>query len=238
MNSYGAQQNKFIMEIKMNSKKILIIVPTRHRNEKSIEFAKEFFKNSTISDLLFGLDEDDAHNYERVSGALYDVNPRLRLNGTLNLLALKNVNDYEYIGFMGDDHRVRTKNWDIEIYQRIKETKNVVAYGNDLIQLDKLPTAVLLDSNIIKTLGFMSPPVLTHLYLDNFWKELGTRLQTLRYFSDIIIEHMHFVAGKADKDEMYVEVNSKEMNKKDKTAFYKYLDTDFEQDIKKFYVER
>jgi len=215
-------------------KKILIIVPTRNRNQKSIEFADEFLKNSSISDLLFGLDEDDANNYTRIENVLYEVNPRLRLNGTLNLLAEKYSQKYEYIGFMGDDHRTRTKNWDLIMYEKIKNIPNVVSYGNDLIQSEKLPTAVIMDSNIIRTLGFMSPPVLTHLYLDNFWKALGERLNTLTYFPDIIIEHMHFVSGKADKDLIYQEVNSKEMTKKDKGAFHSYVETDFENDIKKF----
>ena len=40
----------------MNS--VLLIVPTRGRPDKSIEFYEEFKKNSTITDLVFGLDDD------------------------------------------------------------------------------------------------------------------------------------------------------------------------------------
>ncbi len=214
-------------------KKILIIVPTRNRNIKTHEFATEFFKNSTISDLIYGLDDDDQQNYDRLDNVIYEINPRLRLNGTLNLIANKYASKYEYIGFMGDDHRTRTYNWDSIMYEKMKTISNVVAYGNDLYQGEKLPTSVIMDSNIIRRLGYMSPPSFTHLYLDNFWKELGTRLKTLTYFPDIIIEHMHFVLGKADKDELYSEVNSKEMNKKDKLAFENYVLNDLENDLRK-----
>jgi hypothetical protein len=214
-------------------KKILIIVPTRNRNIKSKEFAQDFFINSDISDLLFGLDDDDQQNYERISGVLYDINPRMRLNGTLNFLAKKYSTNYEYISFMGDDHRIRTKNWDSIIYDQIKDINFSIAYGNDLIQKEKLPTAVIMDSKIIQRLSYMSPPSLTHLFLDNFWKDLGIRLQTLKYFPKVIIEHMHYSNGKSDKDSMYEEVNSKEMFKKDRTAYEIYLKNNFENDVSK-----
>lgn len=214
-------------------KKILVIVPTRNRNQKSKEFAECFFANSKISDLLFGLDEDDETHYERISGALYEINPRLRLNGTLNLLAVKYANQYEYIAFMGDDHRIRTQGWDEILYEKIKSIPNAVAYGNDLIQKEKLPTAVIMDSNIITKLGFMSPPVLTHLYLDNFWKDVGSNLGTLTYFDDIIIEHMHYFRGKSEIDEIYAEVNSSKMKNQDKTAYENYKNTQFTLDMEK-----
>lgn len=214
-------------------KKILVIVPTRNRYEKCKEFAKEFFINSDISDLLFGVDDDDQQNYERISGALYDINPRMRLNGTLNFLAKKYATKYEYISFMGDDHRIRTKKWDSIIYDQIKNINFSIAYGNDLIQKEKLPTAVIMDSKIIQRLSYMSPPQLTHLFVDNFWKDLGSRLQTLKYFSEVIIEHMHYSTGKSNNDLMYKEVNSKEMMKKDRAAYKMYLENSFENDIRK-----
>ena len=215
-------------------KKILVIVPTRDRNEKCREFAEEFFKNSSISDLLFGLDDDNHKKYDRLPGVFYDVNPRMRLNGTLNHLARKYCNQYEYISFMGDDHRIRTPKWDLTIYESIKTIPNVVAYGNDLIQKERLPTAVIMDSKIIQVLGYMSPPCLTHLFLDNFWKELGTKLNTLKYFGDVIIEHMHYTKGKSEKDSLYTEVNSDEMYQKDRAAYKNYLLTDFPGELRRF----
>jgi hypothetical protein len=134
---------------------------------------------------------------------------------------------------MGDDHRIRTKNWDSIIYEQIKNINFSIAYGNDLIQMERLPTAVIMDSKIIQRLTYMSPPSLTHLFLDNFWKDLGDRLQTLRYFPEVIIEHMHYSTGKSDKDLMYEEVNSKEMTKKDRSAYKIYLENNFENDVRK-----
>jgi len=216
-------------------KKILVIVPTRSRNHKTKEFVEEFFKNSEISDLLFGLDDDDQHTYDRIQNVKYEVNPRLRLNGTLNLLAKKYCEHYECISFMGDDHRTRTKGWDSIIYEKIKDIPFGIAYGNDLLAEERLPTAVIMKSEIIKRLGFMSPHSLTHLYLDNFWLDLGKRLNSIHYFPKVIIEHMHYGRkGKSPKDDIYIEVNSPEMHKKDKLAYKIYLQENFENDLKKF----
>jgi hypothetical protein len=201
--------------------KVLLVVPTRGRPEKSIEFYEEFKRTSTITDLVFGLDDDDVE-YPRIDGVLYEVNPRAMMNGTLNLIANKYADKYEYIAFMGDDHRPRTIGWDQKLVDSIANVKNGIAYGNDLFQGENLPTAVLLKSTIVKTLGFMAPTSLKHLYLDNFWKDMGQELNSLRYLDDVIIEHMHFLVGKSEEDSGYVEVNSYEISNHDRLAYLEY----------------
>jgi hypothetical protein len=212
--------------------KVLLIVPTRGRPSKSIEFYDEFKKTSTITDLVFGLDDDDVE-YPRIDGVLYEVNPRAMMNGTLNLIANKYADQYEYIAFMGDDHRPRTPGWDVELVNSIKDIKHGIAYGNDLLQGRNLPTAVLLKSSIVKILGFMAPPAMKHLYLDNFWKDMGIELHSLFYRDDIIIEHLHFAAGKAVKDAGYAEVNSSEVFNHDRLAYLNYMTTQMSDDIEK-----
>jgi hypothetical protein len=210
--------------------KVLLIVPTRGRPTKSLEFYDEFKKNSTITDLVFGLDDDDVE-YPRIDGVMYEVNPRAMMNGTLNLIATKYADQYEYIAFMGDDHRPRTPGWDAELVNSIKDIKHGIAYGNDLLQGRSLPTAVLLKSSIVKTLGFMAPPAMKHLYLDNFWKDMGIELRSLFYRDDVIIEHLHPAAGKADNDSGYLEVNSSAIFEHDRLAYGNYMSTQMSNDI-------
>lgn len=214
-------------------KKMLTIVPTRSRNEKHKELTELFLKTSEVSDLLFGLDEDDQHNYERLSGVLYDTNPRLKMNGTLNLLANKYCHEYEYICFIGDDHRPRTQGWDLKLIESIKDKKYGMAYGNDLLKGKKLPTAILMSSEIIRKIGYMAPPILIHLFLDNFWKDFGIALGTLTYSNDIIIEHMHYAHDKSEVDEIYLEVNSSQVYSQDKINYEKYRETQFNIDLGK-----
>jgi hypothetical protein len=62
-----------------------------------------------------------------------------------------------------------------------------------------------------------------HLYLDNFWMRLGNDLNALRYMPEIIIEHLHPIAGKAEWDQGYKDVNAEEVYSADKKAFDDYL---------------
>ena len=215
----------------MLGKDVLVIVPTRGRPDASVEFHKEFLAKSMISDLMFAIDEDDADSYSRIEGVLYEVNPRMGMNGTLNYVATKYADKYKYIAFMGDDHRVRTFGWDIVMTEKIGSLG--VAYGNDLIQGQALPTAVLMSSNIIKAIGYMAPPKQKHMYLDNFWLDLGTRLNAIHYLEDVIIEHLHFSVGKSDMDSSYQETNDSAIYNADKVAYDEYLSTQMDIDLDK-----
>lgn len=215
-----------------------MIVPTRHRPKKVKEFYDVFVENSSISDLCFGIDDDDKSEYSELENKnnikiFFDINPRIMMNGTLNLLANKYASQYEYIGFAGDDHRVKTKNWDKILVESISNIKYGIAYGNDTIQGKRLPTAVVMDSKIILTLGFMAPPKQKHLYLDNFWKDLGNSIGTLRYHPNVIIEHMHFTKGKSEKDALYAEVNDRSMYHHDRSAYIEYQKNQMQSDILK-----
>ena len=112
------------------------------------------------------------------------------------------MNDYKYLSFMGDDHRPRTKGWDVFLTDPLKN-KIGVSYGNDLLQGKNIPTAVVLSSEIVRELGFMVPPVLRHFFFDNYWKDLGTGIDRLHYMDDVIIEHMHPLNNKSSGDETY-----------------------------------
>jgi hypothetical protein len=201
---------------------VLVIVPSRGRPENTLDFYKSFIETSTISDLCFGLDDDDVE-YPRINGVTYEINPRLRMNGTLNLIANKYADQYKYIAFLGDDHRPRTQGWDQLLVDSIKDLNNGIAYGNDLLAGADLPTAVLMDARIVKALGYMAPPSLIHLYMDNFWRDMGNELGSLRYLPDVILEHMHYSAGKSIPDFTYLEANAREMFQRDANSYQDYV---------------
>jgi hypothetical protein len=216
---------------KWEKNKNLIIIPSRDRvanTDRAIQAIKE---TAVMSDIMIGLDDDNESIYPRVEGVIYEVNPRLRMNGTLNLLAMKYADQYETIFFMGDDHLPKEYGWDARLYGAIEDKGYGVSYGNDLLQGINLPTAVMMSTNIIKELGFMSPPKLIHMFMDNFWKSVGEGLEAITYFDDLIIEHLHAYAGKAELDEMYLSVNNPEVGSHDGKEYGEYMDTLFQSDL-------
>lgn len=157
------------------------------------------------------------------------IGPRRRLGGSLNHLAplLAGINGT--IGFMGDDHRPRTKGWDLVLADAVGPTS--VVYGNDLIQGPALPTAVFMGSTIVRTLGWFVVPGMTHLFMDNLWKTIGEQLGTLRYLPEVIIEHVHPIAGKAEWDQGYAEANADHVWDHDEAIYKEWVAFQMPADI-------
>lgn len=212
-------------------RELLVIIPSRGRPETVAQVASDFFDNRWTNsvDLMFATD-DDQPEYPDFPGVQFRRGPRLRMCGTLNAAAVEQCDNYKYIGFLGDDHRTRTPGWDEKVIAAL-ENHNVV-YGNDLIWGEGLPTAVFLRSEVIQKLGYMAPPALIHLYLDNFWLNLG-RATSIQYLPDVIIEHLHPSVGKAEWNESYLEVNDQALYRHDEDAFTNYMSEQFELDLEK-----
>ena len=102
---------------------ILTIVPSRGRPEAVNEFIEEFNATTAISDLVIAVDDDDPSEYIVPNKVILEVNPRLWVNGTMNLMANKYCENYDYLVFMGDDQRPRTEDWDLKLAEAIKDIK-------------------------------------------------------------------------------------------------------------------
>jgi len=219
---------------------MLVIVPSRGRPNNIVDLMQAWDDADTNATLLVAVDDDDPElqKYKAILSIVHDdrfqlvIGPRLRLAGTLNAVAMSRVMragtlSHDIIGFMGDDHRPRTPHWDHTIEDVVKSQGTSIVYGNDLIQGPNLPTAVFMTADIIKTLGYMVPPGLVHMYLDNTWKLWGHEgLGRLYYLQSTIIEHMHPIAGKSAWDDRYIEVNAGSQYVADETAFNAYVNGD------------
>jgi hypothetical protein len=217
--------------------RMLTIIPTRGRNDNAIRLFEAINATADFTEVVFAIDADDVKTYNGLMAETAGLNnvkvciaDRMGMNGTLNHWASWFSPDYDYICFMGDDHLPRTGGWDTKLAEAIG-TEPGIAYGNDLLQGENLPTAVVMSSKIIRATGFMSPPALKHLFLDNYWLAMGHALENVNYLSDVIIEHLHYTNGKAALDDRYVAVNTVEMHNGDQAIFAEYLATEFANDV-------
>lgn len=208
-----------------------VIVPTRGRPQNIRRLMESWVATKATATLWLGVDADDeTFDMKMVNGLIEEFgidvkisqDERTTMCGTLNALALRASVEYKFVGFMGDDHCPRTTKWDHAICQELMDTG--IVYGNDLMQGALLPTAVFMTSDIIRTLGYMAPKTFTHLHLDTVWKVWGEKLERLTYLPDVVIEHMHPQAGKADWDEGHIRVNAGDMWERDNAAYADYVD--------------
>jgi len=213
-------------------KQMIILVPTRGRPSNAVELLAEHEKLSTHSDILFIIDandpEHDQYEFEVGAHKCMTIENETRgmaypINKAAN--AIVKENKYQYFAFLGDDHRPRTAGWDGILIQAMQRRPSM-AYSNDLLQGERLPTMITMTSDIVAALNGMVPPKMKHLYLDNFWKKLGQDLGALTYLDHVIVEHMHPVAGKAEWDEGYKEVNATEIYAFDALAYQNYIQSE------------
>lgn len=180
--------------------------------------------------LLLAVDEGDptAAEYGRAFAARIQVDmlhcPSKTMVEALNFAAtLPQATDgASAIGFMGDDHRPRTVGWDKEYLDALRELGTGIVYGNDLYQGEKLPTQCAMSADIVRALGHMCPPGLRHMYVDNYWYDLGVDADCLVYLPDAVVEHLHPVAGKGEWDEGYRRVNDQQVYDADALAYGDY----------------
>ena len=215
---------------------LLTLVPTRNRVENALELLNVFYETSTddLSGLLFVVGTEDPRLGEyrnSIPEPHLFVFPDRGLVKALNYVAPLYVDEYEAIGFMGDDHRPRTTGWDSAYLDALRGLGPGYVYGNDLLMGREIPTQVAISSSIIRALGFFGPREFIHLCVDLTWKDMGEALGRLFYLENVVVEHMHPSAGKAEEDSGYKHVNSKMMVKLDTQAYHRWKARRFRSDV-------
>jgi hypothetical protein len=204
----------------------VMLCPSRGRPANANAVCVAWAETDAAARLIVVADADDpnAAEYRKLPCEVRINEGPQRLGPILNAEAVRVCADpdVDVIGFLGDDHRPRTWGWDTLLRESLGQAPGV-AYGNDLLQEQNLPTAVVMTADLVRGLGYMVPPGLAHLYLDDFWKRLGQDVGHLVYRSDVVIEHMHPVAGKAGWDAGYERVNAPELYASDLTAYELFL---------------
>jgi len=210
-------------------KDLLVITPSRARPQRLREMLNACLALSgPTTDIAVGYDDDDADGYKKLAIDYADhrqvrwfCGPRTGLAGWTNRLAwhytrrrlpgapLNRDEDAErYLAFasLGDDHLPRTRGWDRLLLEAIDRMGGTgIVYGDDLFMRQNLPTAPVISADIVQALGWMCEPSLRHMYVDNVWRDIGRGAGCLAYVPDVVIEHVHFRAGKAAADQVYAE---------------------------------
>lgn len=126
-----------------------------------------------------------------------------------NLLP-KEYPEEEWYGMISDDVLPRTKGWDVELVKTAMEFG--IASGNDLMNAPvKMTGAAVWKGQIVRDLGYMAPPGVRHMYIDDMWETIGRELGIWKCRMDVVTEHMHHLNGKAKMDDSYAESHNKHL---------------------------
>ena len=220
--------------------KICVLIPTRKRLEDFKLFADSWIKTTEgKSIVVVAIDHDDNTYDEIIKENIYpfiyerqESKPFIKI---LNDMAVRYAERYQCVAFMEDDCTYNTPGWETRILDKVNEIgDNAIVWCNDLVNHNHIVGLPFMNSNIIRTLGWMATPRFSTLFVDHYWKRLGNKLNSLYYFSDIIIEHRHYIKGKRQKDEISKKVEY-EASFDDGPRYFKSqeFNNDIDNDVKK-----
>lgn len=191
---------------------MIIIVPSRGRPTRALAMAQSArltAQKADELDIVIVIDDTDPElDWYRdtfsITGRtrLVILQGRHRYTEALNVVAFSDdARGHDILGAFGDDVIFRTGGWDRILRKALRRPG--IAYGNDLIHGKNHPTAVFMSRSIVDALGWLALPATKHQWADDGWKQLGLRLNCLRYMSKVVLEHMHPAVGKAEWDDTY-----------------------------------
>lgn len=228
---------------------LTILVPSRGRPHNVKPMHDSFKETGAFedqADLLLLLDADDPTlpSYEQEVREL----PTYGFDGSVSMmilprwlpmvhkldnsaLACASFSDTP-LGFMGDDHRPRTDGW-VKAYLKVLAEGPAIVSCPDGFRRDNLPTHWVMSSSIVRTLSRMVPAPVEHLYCDNAVRDLALGAGIYRWLPNVLVEHMHPLAGKAPVDQGYATVNSQARYLQDAAGYGQWLNTQLSTDVGK-----
>lgn len=194
----------------MAQRDLALLVPSRQRPHNIARLLEAMDRTCRAdTTLIVGVDADDPDlpAYQAFSGIDLVVQPRRRLVQWLNDLAFANVDEYRYLGHIGDDNVPRTVGWDVRVMESLERQGPIsFAFGDDLDPgraPGSLSLTIFMTSEVVRRLGYMGPPRIQHMYVDPVWFAWG-QATSIEFLPNVVLEHMHYtIAGKAPLDESY-----------------------------------
>ena len=211
---------------------VIVVMPSRGRPARALEAVCALRRLAVLPDtrIVVAIDDDDPTAPDYRALAFGDGGPGVslwtlagdetgdlvRATNTVSMALVREERD-AVVANLGDDHVVRTWGWDRMVSEALATPG--IAYGDDLLQGEMLPTAPFISASIVRALGWYALPTCRHLWIDDAWRELGRAIGALRYLPDLVIEHCHPAVGKADLDEGYERANAPAVIEHDHAAY-------------------
>ena len=154
--------------------------------------------------------------------------------------------DFDYVGILNDDHRLKTPKWDQLVISQINGT-NLVSTNDGWTAPNRICGAICFSGKALRTLGYMFLPGMHHLYSDDLWATLFGKAQAAHIRMDVLVEHHHVYKHPEKKDSTADKINgplglvqTPEGNigqggfwPSDKAVFEEWLRTGAEGDVQK-----
>lgn len=147
----------------------------------------------------------------------------------------------KWVGVLNDDHHPMTNKWDRVLLEML-DGKNFTSANDRSPRTFLMPvTATAWSMDLLKAIEWpIYPPGLTHLFIDDVWRDLGRACGCWRIETRAVVMHNHVLFGTGVKDETHNVVYGEEFPQKssrmwdhDKAIYENFMKHDFPQTVEK-----
>lgn len=151
--------------------------------------------------------------------------------------------DMEYVAILNDDHVICTPQGDKTMIASLRE--NMILGSNDGPTPDKpwmaprkLAGITIWSGKVLRTVGYMFPPGLHHLYIDDVWEQLGGKCGAIQILMNVCVHHDHIFAGRV-KDDTHAKVypdgwnDPSHPNGEETRVYHNWLKSNMDKDVQK-----
>lgn len=218
---------------------ISILIPTRKRAKKlktMYESLHYMTRTSNNVEVLLYIDDDDSQTITFIENnkdkftipVKYIIGPRVSLGEACN--RLYKICSGDLIMGGADDIVFKTKDWDVFLHNKFKNIKDKICLFslNDLYQdPSKLATHPVISKEALDVFGHYLPPEIDCNYGDEWLTYIFKEIDRFYPEPGIVVEHMHWIVGKGDRDSTYVE-GSANMNRH---SYHTFINNKDKRDI-------
>ena len=188
------------------SELISILCPTRGRPEFMERLVQSAIETSEWNnyEFIFYIDDDDQESIDQheelklIADVDAVIAPRCNLSQAWNKAYEKASGEIFF--HAGDDLIFKTRLWDEKVSLQFRQSKDKILFvgGQDGFHAPEknFLTHGFLHRNWVETVGYFVPPYFSSDFNDTWLNEVADMIGRKIYLKDLLIEHMHPLAGK------------------------------------------
>lgn len=222
--------------------KALILLPSLNRPKLLKNFLESYVKTKATTPGLVLVDKQDPSKEEYLK---LDYPKEWTLVLTEGRSMADKINevwnqfiDLDAVCILNDDHECITEGWDQKCLSAITGT-NVIGTNDNYVAPRRLCGATWWSTKVIKTVGYIFPTGISHLFIDSVWEFLCAKAQCANILMDIIVQHNHaFKDPNSVKDETHKKIYTDDWSDQNKIGtpawhFQEWLKNSSEKDSQK-----
>lgn len=112
------------------------------------------------------------------------------------------IKDCAWLGLIGDDCVPQTQHWDRGLIERL-DGANIVSCDDGWLAPRRLGNCWVMAGALVRAIGYIFPPGLQHLFVDDVWETIGAQAACWSCRMDIVVAHRHVLKGEAPPDQTH-----------------------------------